>query len=196
MRTISFSFYYLVWLIFILLFFAFLFDDFYQIGSVFLPMVGFVTIPLTLIYLGYFLTQLIAKKDIRQLITRDIKLLLIPIIVSLTLLPIYFLPNPVDNQISKIHVSYLSWNCDCANWSLNRDNGKEITGSDMFKEYIYIEPIDKSSAIPETVDLNHKIFALTGRFHRRKSFPKNYSSEEHPDKARVFRYSSYNEISK
>ena len=102
--------------------------------------------------------------------------------------------NKLEEKEETIELTYIAWTCDCANWTsieelkkYNPDNSDDS----LAKISIFIEHADISQALPDTIGYTGDIIKLTGKFYKEKGFPKDYKSFENPDKARVFRYTSY-----
>lgn len=108
----------------------------------------------------------------------------------------YFKKNTIDKEEQTIELSYIAWACDCANWATLDDIRKynDNFGDTLADRSIFIEPADTSLILPDTIGYNGDIIKLTGHFYKEKGYPKGYSSDENPKKARVFRYTSYQVI--
>jgi len=113
------------------------------------------------------------------------------------LLPLIFIclliscrENKLDGKVRKIQCQYIAWACDCAHWATLEDRKKYERGNpDTFAAHcIYMEPADTSLDIP--FGSIEDVVEFTGQFYKDKGFPKGYHSQEMPDKARVFRYTS------
>ena len=103
--------------------------------------------------------------------------------------------NRLDEKEQSIELSYIAWACDCANWTTQGDIQKYADDADALAERsIFIEPADKSLTLPDTLGYSMDVIKFTGHFYKKKGFPKDYSSQENPDKARVFRYTKYQVI--
>jgi len=104
--------------------------------------------------------------------------------------------NSLEEKEQIIELSYIAWACDCASWATKEDLQKYADkDADALAEHcIFIEPANKSLTLPDTLGYSMDIIKFTGRFYKRKGFPKEYSSQEKPDKARVFRYTKYQVI--
>ncbi|OQP60705.1 hypothetical protein A3860_32415 [Niastella vici] len=104
--------------------------------------------------------------------------------------------NSLEEKEQTLELSYIAWACDCANWATSEDIQKyNDTEEDALAEQsIFIEPADKSLILPDTLGYSMDIIKFTGHFYKKKGFPKEYSSQEKPDKARVFRYTKYQVI--
>ena len=104
--------------------------------------------------------------------------------------------NELDEKKQTINLSYVTWACDCANWATPEDIEKynDNNGDSLAHLSIFIEPADSSLTLPDTLGYSGDLIRFTGRFYKKKGFPKGYESIEHPDKARVFRYTAYKVI--
>jgi hypothetical protein len=89
-----------------------------------------------------------------------------------------------------MELSYVSWACDCANWATAFDLAK-YEGNELANHCIYVEPASPSLVLPDSIGYNNDKVRFTGQFYNDSGFPKGYSSQENPEPARVFRYTSY-----
>lgn len=105
-------------------------------------------------------------------------------------------PNRLVEKEQTIELSYIAWACDCASWATLEDIRKyhDNSGDTLADLSIFIEPADTSLSLPDTLGYNGDIIKFTGQFYKEKGFPKEYRSQEKPDKARVFRYTKYQVI--
>jgi hypothetical protein len=119
--------------------------------------------------------------------------LFIKIIIATTLISCFnSCTNTLEEKEQTIELSYIAWACDCANWATVENIGKYYDAGDTLAELsVFIEPANKSLELPDTLGYNNDIIKFTGHFYKNKGFPKDYYSIEHPDKARVFRYTKY-----
>lgn len=111
-------------------------------------------------------------------------------------------PTNLSNKNETIEVMYINWACDCADFidtSLLVE-GYEISANDC----IFIEPISKDIVINGDT-LYKKQFdyfiKLKGQYYIDEGVPDSYERKVSepmaaPDKARVFRYSSYEYVKK
>lgn len=103
--------------------------------------------------------------------------------------------NSLDEKTQTIELSYIAWGSDCANWATRDDIKKYNDSGDTLADLsIFIEPADNSLILPDTLGYNGDLIQFTGQFYKSKGFPKGYSSNEMPDKSRVFRYTKYKVI--
>lgn len=125
------------------------------------------------------------------------------IIIALTLLLISCnnQPKKLSNKVETIDVAYVNWACDCANFidlkTLNSYSDHEIKAEDCF----FIEPESKELIIPDVYyNTTHFKYYLKlhGQFYEDKGVPSSYTqkTELKPDKAKVFRYSSFEFVKK
>ena len=108
----------------------------------------------------------------------------------------YFKTNSLEEKEQTIELSYIAWACDCANWATAEDIQKyhDNSGDSLADHSIFIEPADATVSLTDTLGYNGDIIKFTGQFYKEKGFPKEYRSQEKPDKARVFRYTKYQVI--
>ncbi len=182
--------YYFMWAICLFFAYAYLTDKFYSVGRWFGPIVGFLTILLSSITLLTLSFLYFFRKSKRALNAKFIKLSLLPFLGLVPFFILNSIPNELDNQITKVKVSYIAYGCECANWRINTINGETCKAPNC--EDIFLEASEQKKEIPEHVFQNGKSIELTGKFYKRKGFPKDYHhSEQQPEKARIFQYSSY-----
>jgi hypothetical protein len=94
----------------------------------------------------------------------------------------------LEDKVQTVRFNY----CDCANWATNSDIAKyEDKGDELADHSVFIEPANQAIAIPDTIGIMGDIILLTGQYYVEKGFPKDFSSQEPVDKARVFRYTAY-----
>lgn len=186
LKVIFFTVYYLVWFLCFICVSAFLSENYYLFGAMLLPFVGFTTIIFTVLSLLVLIILFHCYNKFRTNYTKYLKLIIYPIIGSVPYIFFYFSPKELDDNKSSILVTNINYACECANWRLVKINNK----LNLKEEDIYLEPFDKSKIIPDSVKYGSEI-QLYGNFYLKKSFPKNYYSNQNPDKARVFRYSDF-----
>lgn len=183
--------YFTIWTLFILFAYTFLTDDYYITGKMFgipLGVFAFTVYFITIIILTIaFVTKPLKRTRIKKniLIYSSPLALLIPVAVA------YLLPNNLETQQHNIQVSYTAWGCDCANGSLDVDNGKPNKTDRSDREHVFIEAANSKIILPDSIGRTGDVVQLTGQFYEKKGFPKGYSSPEFPEKARVFRYTGY-----
>lgn len=107
--------------------------------------------------------------------------------------PIFKEKNQLNEKTETIELTYIAWACDCANWATKDDLYKysENIGDSLAYQSIFIEPINQSIELPDTLGYSNDIIKFTGQFYKKRGFPKGYQSFENPEKARVFRYTDY-----
>lgn len=182
--------YYLMWFVCLIFAYAYLTDKFYSIGRWFGPVTGLLTILLSSITLLTLSFLYIFRKTKRALNAKFIKLCLIPFSGLIPFFILNSIPNELEKQVAKIRVTYITYGCECANWKIITINGEPCKKPNC--EDIFLEPLKPKKEIPEAVFQNGKTIELTGKFYKRKGFPKDYHhSEQQPEKARIFQYSSY-----
>lgn len=96
----------------------------------------------------------------------------------------------LEEQVQTLEFSYVSWACDCANWTTATDVAK-YEGNVPSNHCIYVEPASPSLVLPDSIGYNSDKVRFTGQFYSDSGFPEGYSSQENPEPARVFRYTSY-----
>ena len=110
-------------------------------------------------------------------------------------------PTELNAQMDTIHVGYVNWACDCANFYetnlYEKDNNYELKAEDC----IFIEAADGINKIPKTFfDTIYRTrdLKLIGQFYLDKGIPTSYEMKtpEKPDYAKVFRYKSFEIINK
>lgn len=104
--------------------------------------------------------------------------------------------DQLEEKEQTIELSYIAWDCDCANWATVEDIRKyhDNFGDTLAELSMYIEAINESMALPDTLGYSGDLIKFTGHFYKEKGFPKGYHSFEDPEKARVFRYSTFQVI--
>ncbi len=182
--------YYLIWAICLVFAYAYLTDKFYSIGRWFGPIAGLLTISISLITLLTLSFLYIFRKSKRALNAKFIQLSLIPFLGLIPFFILNSIPNELENQVVKIKVTYVAYSCECANWKIKTINGEPCKEPNC--EDIFLEALQPKNEIQEDVFQNGKTIELTGKFYKKKGFPKDYhQSEQQPQKARIFQYSSY-----
>ena len=94
-------------------------------------------------------------------------------------------------QEEKIKLQYISWGCDCANWATIDDIKKYENLDSLAAACIFIEPINDSLKLSDTLGFNGDIIEFSGKFYKDKKFPKGFRNTEQAEKARVFQYSNF-----
>lgn len=181
--------YYILWIIFLGFAYAYLTDRFYATGRFWGPIIGLLTVVvstitlLTLVILYYF------RLSKRQQNGKIIRLTILPALGLIPFFIISSIPNRLEETTHKIRVTYIAYGCECANWKVISDNGKKCKDNQC--DDIFLEPLNEKAMLPDTIGYNGDIIELTGKFYSKKGFPKDYHSEQQPEKARVFQYSVY-----
>jgi len=101
--------------------------------------------------------------------------------------------NTLENEVKTLHLRYIAWACDCANWATDEDikkYGGDNNGA-LDDRCIFLEPADDAKELPISILRSGTEIRVTGQFYENKGFPEGYTSVEHPDKARVFRYTGF-----
>ena len=103
--------------------------------------------------------------------------------------------SPLENGIRTVNLTYISWACECANWIEEGNYDKYSDQDKLAENSIFLEPVDSSLILPDTLGYSADIIKFTGQFYTEKGYPKNYpKSEQKPEPARVFRYINYKVI--
>lgn len=99
----------------------------------------------------------------------------------------------LEEKTQTIELTYITWACDCANWATPKDLKKYSENIDniLAKRSVFIEPSNRALKLPDTLGYSNDIIKFTGRFYKKKGFPKNYSSYQNPEPAKVFQYTDY-----
>lgn len=106
-----------------------------------------------------------------------------------------FQTRELEHKTQTIELEYIGWACDCANWATPKDIEKFYDKEDsLSQKSVFIEPIDKAVQLPDTLGYNGDRIQFTGQFYVNKGYPEGYESEQKPEKAKVFRYSTYEVI--
>jgi hypothetical protein len=175
--------------------YAYLTDEYYNIGRWFGPILAFFTVLLSSITLLILILLYSFRKNKRQLNSKFIKLVFIPLLGLLPFFIIKSIPNELDNSLIKVKVTYIAYACECANWRIIEYNSIDV--HDSIEEDIFLEALNPKKELPLNCFQIGKTIELSGRFYKRKGFPKDYiNSEQQPEKARVFQYESYKIIRK
>lgn len=99
----------------------------------------------------------------------------------------------LKDEVIHLEMTYIAWACDCANWATLADIKRysDMPEDSLAYMSVFIEPASEDLALPDTLGYFNDLIRFTGSFYENRGFPKNYSSIENPDKARVFRYTAY-----
>lgn len=96
--------------------------------------------------------------------------------------------NKLLNKVEKLELEYIVWGCACPNWVTVSDR-KKFNDTLTSKHCLFIEPINDSLALPIYFDPFRHRLKVTGQFYEKKDYPKGtIETEEHLEKAKVFRY--------
>lgn len=167
-------------------------NKFYSAGRLFLPLIGILTGAVSLLTLLTLIVLYIFRPDKRQLNKKLIRATIQPFIGLIPFIILYLIPDKLEETEETIELSYIAWACDCANWAKLDDIEKYSDSGDTLANLsVFIEPVNKSLELPDTLGYNGDVIRFTGRFYTKKGFPKDYQSFEQPDRARVFQYTSY-----
>ena len=186
------TFYYILWTIFLGLAYSYLTDRFYLAGRLFGPLTGLLTI---LVFTGTIISLILLyylRTAKRPIYGKLIRLASLPFLGLIPFFIIYAIPRQLNDEPHKIKVTYIAYGCECANWKIMEDNGTKCKDNDC--DDIFLESINEKIFIPDTIGYNGDIIELTGKFYSHKGFPKDYHSEQQPEKARVFQFTGYKVI--
>lgn len=184
--------YFILWAIFLGLAYSYLTDRFYVAGRFFGALIGLLTIFVSAVTLNVLIALYYLRPEKKLIYRKLIKLTIIPVFGLLPFFIINAIPRQLIDTIHKIKVTYISYGCECANWKILEDNGTKCNEKDC--EDIFLEPIHEKVALSDKIVYNGNVIELTGKFYSKKGFPKNYHSEQQPEKARVFQFTSYKVI--
>ena len=176
--------YYLLWIPCLLCAYCYVSDDFYPIGKVFGPVAILITLATTVIVFAIFLIRRRNSKTLK----RYLLFLIAPAAALLPFFIMLLIPNRLEKTTHAIQLSYIAYGCECANWRIQKIDGVDVSARE---EDVFLESLTIEKGIPDSLVRNGNRLNIIGRFYSRKGFPKNYHSEEFPDKARVFQYSEY-----
>lgn len=185
------AFYFITWILFLTCAYAFLTDKYYITGKMFGQLLGAVALGLYSIVILILIIAFLTKQINSRIIKKKLLVYSAPLLLLLPVVIISLLPNKLEPDQHTIEVSYTAWGCDCANWSLNVDNGRPVKNDAFNREHVFIEPANSNIALPSRIGKTGDVIQLTGQFYQNKGFPKGYSSPEFPEKERVFRYTGY-----
>jgi hypothetical protein len=192
-RKILYGLYFFFWTILLVLGLAYFTDKYYSTATIFGPIVSLVVLTLTSVTFLILISFYIFKPTRRIELKKVLIICSLPIVLMIPFVVLYNIPNKLADNEQTIEVSYIAWACDCANWAMLDDIEKysDNPNDTLADLSIFIEPTNESLELPDTIGINGDIIKLTGRFYSKKDFPKGYHSIEHPEKARVFRYTKY-----
>jgi hypothetical protein len=102
-------------------------------------------------------------------------------------------PKNLEAKVQTVRFHYMAYACDCAQWVTAGDIAKYQNDQEekLDANSVFIEPADPTLTVPDTIGVMGDIILLTGQYYTEKGFPKNFSTEEPADKAKVFRYTAY-----
>ncbi len=167
-------------------------DRFYVVGRFLGSIIGLLTILVSAITLIFLVILYYLKAEKKNIYGKLIKLTIVPVLGLIPFFIFTAIPKQLDDTTHKIKVTYIAYGCECANWKIIEDNGTKCKEKDC--DDIFLEPINVKVAIPDTIGYNGDVIELTGKFYSKKGFPKDYHSEQQPEKARVFQYADYKSI--
>ena len=98
----------------------------------------------------------------------------------------------LEDTTLTLDLEYIAWACQCAEWATPSDIEKHQDTGKLSEHSIFIEPVDTSLQLPDTLGYSGDLIRFTGRFYKDKGYPKHYpKTEMQVDKAKVFQYSNY-----
>lgn len=98
--------------------------------------------------------------------------------------------NTLTGKTETLELDYIVWGCACANWVTPADY-KKYQDKDLDKHTIFLEPASHELELPLYFDAARHMVKVTGQFYVKPDYPKGTEeTEEHLDKAKVFRYTS------
>jgi hypothetical protein len=101
----------------------------------------------------------------------------------------------LEDRVQSVQFHYIAWACECANWATGSDIYKYQDQEDELAHHsVFIEPADQTLILPDTLGYTGDIVQFTGQYYIEKGFPKNFSTEQPVDKAKVFKYTAYKVI--
>ncbi len=96
--------------------------------------------------------------------------------------------NTLTGKTETLQLYYIVWGCACANWVTSEDL-KKYQGKGLDKRSIFLEPASPELNVPLYFDPNRHMVKVTGQFYIKPDYAKGTEeTEEHLDKAKVFRY--------
>ena len=118
--------------------------------------------------------------------------------------------NNLYSTYQTIEVIHIPWSCDssklylpplssqyndydCAKWNFPEDVKKyaDISQDTLKSLCIFIEPIDSSLVLPDSIEFFNDGVRLTGQFYIKKGYVAKHNPLKLVDSARVFRYSKF-----
>jgi hypothetical protein len=98
--------------------------------------------------------------------------------------------NTLTGKTETLELRYIAWGCACANWVTPEDL-KKYNDNGLDKHSIFIEPAKPELEVPLYFDPSRHLIKVTGQFYVNPDYPKGTEeTEEHLDKAKVFRYTA------
>jgi hypothetical protein len=103
--------------------------------------------------------------------------------------------NELEDNIRTLELQNIDWSCQCADWATEADIKLYQDTGKLSEHTVFIEPEFESLQLSDTLGYNGDIIKFVGRFYKDVGYPKKYPiTEMQVDKAKVFRYSSYQVI--
>jgi hypothetical protein len=102
--------------------------------------------------------------------------------------------NKLIDKVEKLELEYIVWGCDCPNWITVADR-KKYSDSLTSKRCLFIEPSTDNLILPIYFDPFRHRLKVVGQFYAKEDYPKGtIETEEHLEKAKVFRYTDFDVI--
>jgi hypothetical protein len=96
--------------------------------------------------------------------------------------------NTLTGKTETLQLYYIVWGCACANWVTPEDL-KKYQDNKLAEHCIFLEPASPELKEPLYFDPARHMIKVTGQFYVKPDYPKGTEeTEEHLDKAKVFRY--------
>jgi hypothetical protein len=96
--------------------------------------------------------------------------------------------NTLSGKTETLKLYYIVFGCACANWVTPEDLKKSGDGR-LSEHTIFLEPASPDLELPLYFDASRHMVEVTGQFYIKPDYPKGTEeTEEHLDKAKVFRY--------
>ena len=98
--------------------------------------------------------------------------------------------NTLTGKNDSLELCYIVWGCACANW-VTPDDFDKFKDKELDKHCIFIEPVNDSLQLPIYFEPCRHRIKVKGQFYSEPDYPKGtVQTEEHLDKAKVFRYNT------
>lgn len=190
-RKIFIGFYLFIWVLFLIVIYAYQTDKYYEITQFIAPFLFFFVLIISVVVILSFAIRLKLKGE-----RKDKKALIISVFPFIFLLPLgynYLQLDKLQETEQTVELSYIAWACDCADWVIPEHAKKyyDNINDTLAKLSMYIEPENDKLKLPDSFYVSGNKIKFTGKFYKEKKFPKHYFSAELPGRAKVFRYTKY-----